>query len=225
VTVTPLAALNGSISPATAQSITYSATATFTVTPNTGYVASVGGTCGGTLSGKTYTTNAIAADCTVIATFTRGYTVTLSAGANGTISPNTPQLIAAGATATFTLTPNAAGYMTTVNGTCGGTISGTTYTTNPVTANCTESANFTRIYTVTPSAGTHGTISPAMPTTVPSGGYTAQFFIEPNAGYTAIVGGTCGGTLTGISYMTNPVTGDCTVNVDFTDEIFGDGFE
>jgi hypothetical protein len=44
--------------------------AQFTVTPIAGYAAAVGGTCGGTLAGTTYTTKMIIADCTVVATFT-----------------------------------------------------------------------------------------------------------------------------------------------------------
>ncbi|MDA8098007.1 MAG: glycosyl hydrolase family 28-related protein [Nitrospiraceae bacterium] len=67
--VTPSAGPNGSISPATAASVNDGATTQFTVTPLSGYSATVGGTCGGTLSGTTYTTNAITADCTVVATF------------------------------------------------------------------------------------------------------------------------------------------------------------
>lgn len=60
----------GSITPATVQTITEGDAATFTVTPNSGYeISSVGGTCGGSLSGNTYTTNAITAACTVVATF------------------------------------------------------------------------------------------------------------------------------------------------------------
>jgi len=67
--VTPSAGSNGSISPSTPQSVTQGATAVFTVTANTGFVASVGGTCGGSLAGNTYTTLPITAHCTVIATF------------------------------------------------------------------------------------------------------------------------------------------------------------
>lgn len=68
-TVTPSAGPNGSISPNTAQTVSSGNTAIFTVTPSAGYVASVGGTCGGNLVGTTYTTSAITADCTVAATF------------------------------------------------------------------------------------------------------------------------------------------------------------
>jgi Fibronectin type III domain len=67
--VTPSAGANGAISPNTVQSVVSGATTAFTVTPNAGFSASVAGTCGGTLVGSTYTTNAIAADCTVIASF------------------------------------------------------------------------------------------------------------------------------------------------------------
>jgi len=69
-TVTPSAGPNGSISPDTARTVTDGTTAQFMVTPNAGYTVAVGGTCGGTLSGATYTTNAVTADCTVVATFT-----------------------------------------------------------------------------------------------------------------------------------------------------------
>ena len=70
-TVTPSAGANGSISPNTPQSVAPAATTTFTVTPNSGYVASVGGSCGGTLVGNTYTTTAINAACSVDASFVR----------------------------------------------------------------------------------------------------------------------------------------------------------
>jgi trimeric autotransporter adhesin len=68
-TVTPSAGPNGSIAPNAVQNVASGATTAFTVTPNPGFVATVGGTCGGTLSGNTYTTNVIAANCTVTASF------------------------------------------------------------------------------------------------------------------------------------------------------------
>ena len=68
--VTPSAGDGGSITPATVQTITEGDTTAFTVTPDGGYeIASVDGTCGGSLLGNTYTTNAITAACTVVATF------------------------------------------------------------------------------------------------------------------------------------------------------------
>ena len=104
-TVTPSAGAHGSIQPNTPQTVNHGATAQFTVTADPGYTASVGGTCGGTLAGDTYTTNAITGPCTVEAAFTLNqYAVTPSAGPNGTIAPDTEQTFSHGATAQFTVT-------------------------------------------------------------------------------------------------------------------------
>jgi len=60
----------GSISPSTPVSVNSGGATAFTLRANSGYnVSGVGGTCGGTLSGTTYTTHAITANCTVVATF------------------------------------------------------------------------------------------------------------------------------------------------------------
>jgi len=71
--VSTWAGAHGSISPAVRQ-VLYGATARFTVTPETGYSASVTG-CGGSLSGNTYTTGLITAACAVRATFVPQVTV------------------------------------------------------------------------------------------------------------------------------------------------------
>jgi len=68
-----------------------------------------------------------------------GYTVTATAGPKGTISP-VSRTVTDGATTTFTVTPNA-DYSASASG-CGGSLSGTTYTTGPITADCTVSATF-----------------------------------------------------------------------------------
>ena len=120
---------NGTISPNTAQTVSYGGTATFTLTPNTGYsIGSVGGTCAaGTLGGNMYTTGAVTANCTVIANFSIStYTVTPSVnGGNGTISPNTAQTVNYAGTQAFTLTPNTGYSIGSVGGTCpAGTLAG-----------------------------------------------------------------------------------------------------
>ena len=77
--VTPTANSGGRIEPDTPQSVKQGDTATFTITPDLGYTASVGGTCGGTLVGETYTTDPITNDCTVEASFSLNtYTVSLT---------------------------------------------------------------------------------------------------------------------------------------------------
>jgi hypothetical protein len=65
-------------------------------------------------------------------------------------------------------------------------------------------------FTVTPSAGSNGTISPNTPITVGNGD-TATFSIAADAGYAASVSGSCGGNLIGNTYTTNAITADCSI--------------
>jgi hypothetical protein len=212
-TVTAIAGANGSISPAS-QTVAPGAATTFTVTPNAGYTAVVTG-CRGTLSGNTYATGPITGACTVTASFTRQtYAVTATAGVNGRISPAS-QTIPQGATTSFTVTPDP-GYAAIITSTCGGALSGNTYTTGPVTSACTVNANFTRNtnnYTVSASADLNGSIGPVAQTI--RYGYTATFLVTPDPGYIASVTSTCGGALIGNTYTTNPVTADCQVTASF----------
>ncbi len=96
------------------------------------------------------------------------HTVTPSAGANGSISPSTPQTVTDGSTTQFTVTPNS-GYAPSVAGTCGGTLNGTVYTTNPITSDCTVIASFSpttqptiRKVTVKPSGGDYISLNAAL---------------------------------------------------------------
>ena len=71
------------------------------------------------------------------------WTVTPSVGAGtGTISPDTPQTVDDGDTATFTLTPGSGYEIRDVTGTCGGTLTGNSFETDPVTGDCSVIANF-----------------------------------------------------------------------------------
>jgi hypothetical protein len=213
--VIPSAGANGTISPNTTQSVVMNATAAFTVTPNAGYSAVVDSTCGGSLVGNTFTTNSVFEACSVSASFSLdAHAVTPSAGANGSISPSTPQTVGHGNAAVFALTPNP-DYSAAVGGSCGGTLTGNAYTTSPIVGPCTVAATFTQItHTVTPSAGGNGSISPNTPQTVAKGATTA-FTVTPNAGYGAMVGGTCGGALVGNTFTTSAITTNCTVAATF----------
>jgi hypothetical protein len=211
-TVTPSAGPGGTINPSTPQSVIENATTSFTVAAQTGYhLASVSG-CGGSLSGGTYTTGAVTADCTVAATFAiNTYTVTPSAGAGGAINPIAPQTVNYNATTSFTVAPDTGYHLEAVSG-CGGSLSGGTYTTGAVTADCTVAATFAiNTYIVTPSAGPGGTINPNAPQTV-NYNATTSFTVAPETGYhlEAVTG--CGGSLSASTYTTGPVTADCTVS-------------
>jgi hypothetical protein len=216
-TVTASADANGKISPTSVTGVNYGTAKSFTVTPNAGYgISSVGGTCGGTLSGNTYKTNPVVADCTVVAAFAPlGYTITASAGTGGMISPSGAVAAEGGASTTFTLTPDAGYAASSVGGTCGGTLSGNTYTTKAITKNCTVTASFKAQTVITASAGANGTISPAGAVGVASG-TSGTFTIMPNSGYRiSSVSGTCGGTLNGNTYTTNSISRNCTVTTSF----------
>ena len=140
--VTPSAEAGGSIDPSTEQTVSFGASVSFTLTPQPGNGASVGGTCGGNLLGNTYATNAIDADCTVVATFApRTYSISPMVGPKGSLTPATIRHVAYGTTEQFTVTPNP-GYAPRIVGTCGGGLAGSIYTTDPITADCTFRVTF-----------------------------------------------------------------------------------
>src|SRR5208337_5429265 len=215
-TVTTQAGTNGAISPGTTQTVNYNATASFTIIPSADYqIATVTG-CGGTLAGNIYTTGPITGNCPVIASFAlETLTVSPSAGANGSISPSVPQTVTYGSTATFTITPAANYQIASVTGCGGGTLMGNTYTTGPITGNCTVSASFAlETLTVSPSAQANGSISPSVPQSVTYGSM-ATFTVAPAADYQIASVTGCGGTLAGNIYTTGPITGNCTVSASF----------
>lgn len=220
--VTPtVSGTGGSITPATMQEILESATATFTVTPDDGYKIDTVTGCNGTLNGNSYTTGPINGNCTVTASFIiLNYNVTPQvSGTGGSISPASVQQIQSGRTTTFTVTPDASYEINTVSG-CNGTLSGNSYTTGPITGDCTVTANFKNIiipgYNVTPTvSGTGGSISPATVQEIAAGG-TATFTVTPDDGYEMASVSGCNGSLNGYSYTTGPINGNCTVTAAFT---------
>jgi uncharacterized protein YejL (UPF0352 family) len=206
------------------QTVVHGTTTTFTLTPDAGYeIANVTGTCpAGSLAGNVYTTGAITADCEVVANFRQvTHTVTASVGTPaGTIAPPS-QTVAHGATATFTLTPDAGYEIANVTGTCpAGSLVGNLYTTGAITADCTVIAHFRQLtHTVTASVGTPaGTIAPPSQTVVH--GASATFTLTPDSGYVIHnVGGSCPvGTLAGNVYTTGAITADCEVIANFRPE-------
>ncbi len=166
----------------------------------------------------------ITSDSSVSAIFTlNSYTVTTTA-VNGMITSSTDPTVPHGSTTTVTGEANPGYYFASVAG-CGGedqtnrdqSVTTFSYTTGPITGNCTVTATFAiKTYTVTPSAGVGGNILPGAPQTVEHGD-TVQFIIQPESGYRVVaVGGTCGGTPGCNLFTTNPITADCTVVVEFS---------
>ena len=214
-TVSTSAGANGAISPASA-TVNHGDTTSFTVTPDVNYsINSVSG-CGGSLSGNTYTTGAITVDCTVNASFSANgssYTVSTNAGAGGAINPASTA-VDHGNTASFTITPDSNYSIGSVSG-CGGSLSGNTYTTGAITADCTVNASFSvSSYTVSTNAGANGAISPASATV--NHGDATSFTVTPDSNYSIDSVSGCGGSLTGNTYTTGAITADCVVNANFS---------
>lgn len=145
------------------------------------------------------------------------FTVTPHAGPNGTISPNVPQTVDPGATAAFTVVPDAGYVIGNVSG-CGGALDGLVYTTGPITAHCTVTAAFLMdsvSYTVTPVSGDNGALSPATPQSVLFA-QTTSFDVVPAPGYFIDTIEGCDGSLAGSTFTTGRILGDCTVTASFS---------
>jgi len=126
-----------------------------------------------------------------------------------------------GSNQTFTITPNA-GYGVTnvfVDGVSVGAV--TTYTFTGVTANHTISASFAlNSYTITPTAGAGGAISPAIAVSISSGS-NQTFTITPGSGYdisTVLIDGVSIGAVS--SYTFTNVTVNHTISVNFVNHLY-----
>ncbi|MBE0528957.1 MAG: hypothetical protein IH629_07130, partial [Thermoleophilia bacterium] len=217
-TITPSAGANGSITPATLQTVNYGASRSFTITPATGYhVANVlvdGSSVG---AQDSYTFTNVTADHTISATFAVDtMTIAPSAGANGAIEPATPQVVDYGSDHTFTITPDTGYHVADVlvDGSSVGAVTSHTFTN--VTTGHTISATFAiDSFTIAPSAGLHGFISPSSPQSVQYGQDRA-FTITPASGYyiaDVVVDGTSVGPTT--SYTFTAVAADHTISASF----------
>jgi hypothetical protein len=140
------------------------------------------------------------------------FNVTASAGANGSISP-TSVSVNQDATTSFTLTPATNYSIASVTG-CGGTQSGSTYTTGAITADCAVIASFAiNTYTVTTSAGANGNIDAGAVVDYAS---MPSFTATPDTGYhLAGITGCGAGNLIGDTYTTAAIIADCLVTASF----------
>ncbi|MBU2222992.1 MAG: hypothetical protein KKB00_03055, partial [Gammaproteobacteria bacterium] len=202
-TVSTNVSFGGSIYPVTS-SVEQGRSFSFTLTVNSGYnIGSVSG-CNGSLSGNTYTTGAISGACTVSASFNLApvyHTVSTISGSGGTISPASRSVLQ-GTSTSFTVHPSLGYLIASVSG-CGGSLSGNTFTTGAVNGACTVSASFSLApvyYSVSASAGTGGSISPASRSVVKGG--STSFTVAANSGYSIASVSGCGGSLSGNTFTT-----------------------
>jgi uncharacterized repeat protein (TIGR02543 family) len=208
-TVTPSAGSNGSISPATPQTMDYDGNLTFIMTPNTGYhvqdvfvdTVSVGAV-------TSYTFTNLPENHTIAVTFAINpitistYTVTYTAGANGTISGTSPQTVNQGASSTaVTATPNGGYHFVSWSD---GSLTAARTDTN-VTVNVDVSASFgininIHRYTLTANVSGSGSVAKSPDQPSYTHGTSVQLMATPATGW-HFVGWS--GDLAG---TTNPVT-------------------
>lgn len=208
---------NGTITP-DSPSVEYGDSRTFTISPATGYHVAdvtVDGVSQGAIS--SYTFNNVTANHSISATFViDSFSISASVGDHGSISPSGQVSVDYSANQTFTITP-ATGYHVanvTVDGTSQGAI--TSYTFSNVTAAHTISATFAiDTFTITASAGTHGSISPSGQVSVDYG-TNQTFTITPDPHYHIVavsVDGASVGAVT--SYSFTNVTAAHTISATF----------
>jgi outer membrane protein assembly factor BamB len=226
-TVTPSAGSNGAISPDTPQAVVKGGSITFTGTPATGYTVA-GWWLDGTVvqsGGTSYTLSNVATDHTVQVTFNiLTFTLTPSAGANGAISPNAPKTVTYGASLAFTAIPDKGYYVAGwfVDGSIVPGQTSTAFKLSNVRANHTVSVKFNiLVYTLTPSAGPNGAITPDTPKNITYGSAFA-FTATPNTGYAVAWWLVDGRTVQngGKTFKLSNVTANHTVSVVFDIQIF-----
>jgi flagellin-like protein len=215
--ITPSAGEGGSISPSTAQQVAAGGSITFNIAANQGYHikdVTVDGVSQGARTSYPFTN--VQTNHQIVATFeadgaATSYTITPTAGTGGTISPNTAQTVAAGGSITFNIAANQGYHIkdVTVDGNSIGAVTTKQFTN--VQANHVLEAIFEQDtvnptkFTVTPSAGTGGSISPNTPQEVASGG-SITFTAQPNQGYHVknwLVDGTSQGSVATSFTLTN----------------------
>ncbi|AUH72171.1 hypothetical protein CAB17_08920 [Legionella sainthelensi] len=122
------------------QTVTYNSTAIITVNADPGYTVTANSTCGGSLVGNVFTTEAVTSNCSVSFSSTiETFTVSAIGSPHINITPPS-QIVNYNSTAHINVTPDA-GYTVTANSTCGGSLVGNVFTTGPVTSNCTVHFN------------------------------------------------------------------------------------
>jgi hypothetical protein len=184
-TIAASAGPNGAITPAGITIISYNGSQHYSISPNTGYHVDSLIIDGTPVAADTqYTFSSATANHTIRAAFAIDqFTITATAGANGSISPNAANSLIYNSSIHFSITPNIGYHVDSLIIDGALVAPDSQFTFNNVIANHTIHAAFAiDIFTVTPSAGTNGTISPSIPVTV-SYGDSTTFTLTPIDGY------------------------------------------
>ncbi len=145
------------------------------------------------------------------------YTVTFTSSLGGTVTGTVEQQVPHGGNASevtaVVSNPSTHHFANwTENGVVVSTISPLTLTN--VTSNRQISANFSDTYVVTPVLGSNGSVTPGLPENVTQG-FQTVYLVTPAANYAVAGAQGCGGTLTGSTFVTGNIVGDCKITFNF----------
>jgi hypothetical protein len=229
VTITASAGPNGSITPSGVIPVGIGGNETFTFTPDPHYRVDqvlIGGVNDPVaVAAGSYTFTNVQTASTIEVTFTRSeVTITSTAGPGGSIAPKGKQTVRVGGTQIYTITANNHYHILDVR------VDGVSqpgvanldefvYTFTGLAADRTIEATFEPdVYTITSSAGPHGTITPLGPQPVVFN-HDLTFAITADAGYhirEVLVDGVAdAGALTARSYTFTKVSTDHTISATF----------
>ncbi len=183
--LTPVSGVGGSISPAVPVTLPLGGSQTFTIAPNANFHIAdvlVDGVSVGAVTSYPFTN--VTSSHTIDARFAiNTFTLTPTAGAGGTISPDQPVQASYGSNRTFTMAAATGHHVADVlvDGVSVGAVNSYTFT-NVTTAHTITAQFAVNTYTLTPTAGMGGTISPSTPVQAT---YNASrtFTITPDSGY------------------------------------------
>lgn len=141
------------------------------------------------------------------------FTVATAFNGGGSLTPAS-QEVTEGASATLSVATDEGFSLASIQG-CGGSLSGSVFTTGPVDAACTVTASFAlNQYDLTGNASSGGAITPE--TQSVDHGSSADFTLTTDFGYKLDSVSGCDGTLSGDVFTTGPVTEACSVTAAFS---------
>lgn len=142
----------------------------------------------------------------------KNHNVSISYGSGGTGSSSNLQ-ITEGSIATITIQPKEGYAIAKVTG-CNGSLNGNVYTTGNILNSCNIDVSFSQnIYTVSTISPTGGTISPSEAKVTHNSIITFNFETKNHYTLHSVVG--CDGKLNGNTYVTGPITKNCTIQTSY----------